>query len=121
MTKPIPLPHANLSLRDLGLQHEVALTGFGDLEFAGPGHPGVTVISHDPDVAGRLASEALFARIQGDDSPASTLIVPTRLIAGGSGEITPRQGTRRSRRTTDPIVRALLLRLMSSQQRLTLP
>ena len=58
MTKPIPLPHANLPLRDLGLQHDVALVGFDDLEFAGLVTLGVTFIPHDPVAVGRLGASS---------------------------------------------------------------
>ena len=53
--------------------------------------PGVTVVAQDPEAIGRIAAERVFARLEGDDSPASRTIVPTRLIERGSGELPPRQ------------------------------
>lgn len=76
-------------LHQLGMQRQVALVGFDDLGFADLVDPGVTVIAQDPSQIGRLAAERVFARLAGDSSPARTEIVPTRLIARGSGEIPP--------------------------------
>lgn len=76
-------------LHQLGLHHQVALVGFDDLGFADLVDPGVTVIAQDPSQIGRLAAERIFARLAGDTSPARTEIVPTQLIARGSGEIRP--------------------------------
>lgn len=70
-------------------QHEVALIGIDDLPLADLLDPGVTVIAQDPAGIGRVAAERLFARIDGDVSPAATITVPARLIQRGSGEIRP--------------------------------
>jgi LacI family transcriptional regulator len=51
--------------------------------------PGLTVVVQDPREIGHLAATRLFARIDGERSPARTLVVPTRLIARGSGELPP--------------------------------
>ncbi len=77
------------ALRTLGLQHTVALIGFDDFELADLLEPGVTVIAQDPARIGRLAAERLFGRLGGDTSPAAEIVVPTRLIERGSGEIAP--------------------------------
>jgi len=53
--------------------------------------PGVTVVAQDPQGIGRIAAERVFARLDGDHSPAARTIVPTRLIERGSGEIRPRE------------------------------
>jgi len=47
------------------------------------------VIAQDPSAMGRTAAEQLFRRIDGDHSPSVHVIVPTRLISRGSGEIVP--------------------------------
>lgn len=75
------------ALHGLGLQHGVALVGFDDLLLADLVQPAVTVLAQDPARMGALAAERLFARLDGDDSPASTLVVPSRLVVRGSGEI----------------------------------
>jgi LacI family transcriptional regulator len=49
--------------------------------------PGLSVIAQDVEAIGTLAAQTLFRRIDGDHSPTTTTIVPTRLIVRGSGEI----------------------------------
>jgi LacI family transcriptional regulator len=78
------------ALHRLGRQHDVALIGFDDLTLADTLSPGVTVMAQDPTRMGTIAAERLFARLDGDESPAETFVVPARLIVRGSGEITPR-------------------------------
>jgi LacI family transcriptional regulator len=75
------------ALRSLGLEREVAIVGFDDLPLADLLQPGITVIAQDPIQIGRLAAERVFARIDGDDSPPQRVVVPTRFIIRGSGEI----------------------------------
>src|ERR687897_1505001 len=58
------------ALHHLGRQHEVALIGFADLTLADALVPGVTVMAQDPNRMGTLAAERLFARLDGDRSPA---------------------------------------------------
>jgi LacI family transcriptional regulator len=74
-------------LRSLGLEREVALVGFDDLPLGDLLQPGITVIAQDPIQIGRLSAERVFARIDGDTSPAQRVVVPTRFIMRGSGEI----------------------------------
>lgn len=77
------------ALRRLGRQHEVALVGFDDFLLADLLDPPVTVVAQDPHALGMLAAQRLFRRTEGDTSPCTTEVVPTRLIARGSGEIPP--------------------------------
>ena len=77
------------ALHHLGLQHEIALIGFDDLPLADLVTPGVTVMAQDPVEIGTVAAQRLFARLDGDDSPAQEIVVPTELIIRGSGEIAP--------------------------------
>lgn len=77
------------ALRAAGLQHSVALVGFDDIPLADLVEPGVTVITQDPQLIGRVAVERVFARLEGDTSPARHTITPTKLIPRGSGEIAP--------------------------------
>lgn len=69
------------------LQHQVAVVGFDDFPLADLLRPGVTVVAQDPTAIGRAAAERLFARLAGDSSPSRTVVVPTRLIVRGSGEL----------------------------------
>lgn len=66
-----------------------ALIGFDDLELADLLQPGLTVIEQDAAALGRTAAELLFARLDGDRRPAQRVVLPTRLIARGSGELPP--------------------------------
>jgi LacI family transcriptional regulator len=71
-------------------QERVALIGFDDIVLADLLHPGISVVAQEPAVLGRLAAELLFERLDGDRSPSRQIVVPTRLIARGSGEIAAR-------------------------------
>jgi LacI family transcriptional regulator len=77
------------ALRRLGLHHKIALVGFDDILLADLLDPGITVIAQDPAAMGRTAAELLFRRIDGDMTPTSHQVIPTRLIERGSGEIQP--------------------------------
>ena len=78
---------ASRALHRLDLHHRIALVGFDDVLLADLLEPGITVIAQDPSTMGRKAAEQLFHRIDGDQSPSVHLVVPTRLITRGSGEI----------------------------------
>jgi len=80
---------ASRALHKLDLHHRIALVGFDDVLLADLLEPGITVIAQDPSAMGRTAAEQLFRRIDGDHSPSVHVIVPTRLISRGSGEIVP--------------------------------
>ena len=69
----------------------VAFIGFDDFELADMLPVPVTVVSYDPGELARTAAELLFARLAGDSRPPQRILVPTRLIVRGSGEITPRR------------------------------
>jgi LacI family transcriptional regulator len=77
------------ALHQLGLQQRVAMVGFDDLILADVLKPGITVIAQDPARIGTIAAERLFSRLDGDSSAEQKVIVPSRLIARGSGEIPP--------------------------------
>ncbi len=78
---------ASKALRALGLQDSVAMVGFDDFPLADMLRPGVTVVAQDIAAIGNLAAKILFRMLDGDRSPARTHVVPTRLVARGSGEI----------------------------------
>jgi LacI family transcriptional regulator len=77
------------ALRHMGLHHKVALVGFDDITLSDLLDPGLTVVAQDPSAIGRTAAELLFRRLDGDRSRSVHHIVPTVLIARGSGEIRP--------------------------------
>ena len=53
---------------------------------------GGRAVAVQADISDREAAEALFARLDRDDAPSRTVVVPTTLIARGSGEIAPGAG-----------------------------
>ncbi|WP_372454957.1 LacI family DNA-binding transcriptional regulator [Streptomyces buecherae] len=66
-----------------------ALVGFDDFELADLLSPGVTVVAQDAAQLGRTAANMLFRRLEGADEEPRQVVLPTRLIARGSGEIPP--------------------------------
>jgi LacI family transcriptional regulator len=77
------------ALRELGLQRSVACVGFDDVTLADALEPGLTVVAQDARGLGRTAAELLFARLDGDGGPTRRIVLPTRLVARGSGELPP--------------------------------
>jgi len=67
----------------------VAIVGFDDLELADLLPIPVSVIAYDPGELGRAAAELLFSRMAGDSRPPQRIVVPTRLIQRGTGELPP--------------------------------
>jgi DNA-binding LacI/PurR family transcriptional regulator len=67
----------------------VALVGFDEFALADKLTPPVTVVAQDPAAIGATAAQLLFARINGDTSPPRSLVLLTRLVPRGSGEIAP--------------------------------
>ncbi|WP_410813379.1 LacI family DNA-binding transcriptional regulator [Micromonospora sp. 067-2] len=64
-----------------------ALIGFDDLDLGEL--LGVSVIAHDTEQMGQRAAQLLLDRINGDAGPARRAVIPTRLLARGSGERSP--------------------------------
>lgn len=79
-------------LRSLGLQRSVALMGFDDLELADLVEPGISVVAQDPSGMGTVAANQLFDRIDGVGGGYDRIVLPTRLVPRGSGEIPPAAG-----------------------------
>lgn len=65
----------------------VAFVGFDDFELAAS--LGITVVKHDARELGRIAVERLFARLNGSKESVENLVLPTTIIARGSGERAP--------------------------------
>ena len=61
-----------------------ALVGFDDFDLADL--LDVTVIAHDPERMGELGAELVVSRLNGEQGPARRVLLPTELIARGSGE-----------------------------------
>jgi LacI family transcriptional regulator len=80
---------------------DVAMVGFGDFPLAGMLEPGITCVDQDPRRIGEVATEQLLARLglgpvepsrQPTTEPATVqpgerVVLPTRLVQRGSGEI----------------------------------
>ncbi|MEJ1192570.1 LacI family DNA-binding transcriptional regulator [Pseudarthrobacter sp. NPDC055928] len=80
------------ALKELGASRSVALVGFDDFALADMMEPGITVIAQHPERIGKLAAQRLLARIDGDEQPPQTYVVPSELIQRGSGELPPPAG-----------------------------
>ncbi len=72
-----------------GHRHELALVGIDEFELADVLTPAVTVVRTYPERLAAVATERVFARLDGDQSPPERLIVPSELVVRGSGEIAP--------------------------------
>ncbi|MFC9425816.1 LacI family DNA-binding transcriptional regulator [Streptomyces sp. NPDC056987] len=77
-------------VRVLAAHHRpVALVGFDDIELADLLDPGLTVVAQDAAALGRAAAQRLFHRLDGAAEAPSQVVLATRLITRGSGEIPP--------------------------------
>lgn len=65
----------------------LAMVAFDDFELADVVEPGITVVAQDPQGMGVTAMNLLQARLQGSQEPLKTVVLETRLIQRGSGEI----------------------------------
>ena len=77
------------ALRTRGAQHRIAVVGFDDVTLADMVEPGITVVMQDPYALGRRAAELLFSRLDGFKGDSRLDVLPTQLVARGSGEIAP--------------------------------
>lgn len=64
---------------------QLSLVAYDDFELSDVVEPAVTVVFQDPGGLGQKAAQQLFARLLGDEGPARTLVLPTRLIVRSSG------------------------------------
>lgn len=76
-------------IREAGLELP-ALISFGDFELAAALTPGITCIDHDPRLIGAATFERLMELAGDHHAPPRRIVVPTRLIERGSGELLPR-------------------------------
>lgn len=65
----------------------LAMVGFDDFELADLLR--VTVVAQDPAELGRQAAGLLFQRMDGGSAPPRRIVIPTRLVRRGSGELSP--------------------------------
>lgn len=69
------------------MDRQVGVVGFDDFELADLLAVPVTVVGYDPGELGRAGAELLFSRMSGDVRPPQRIVIPTRLIVRGSGEV----------------------------------
>ncbi len=70
--------------------HDVALVVFGDFPMADALTPAITVVDQNPVGIAHAAMDRLLDHVNGRDSYRADVVLPTRLIPRGSGEIPPR-------------------------------
>lgn len=75
------------ALHTLGLQHDIALVGFDDIDSVDIVDPGITTVPQNAEEVGRRAGELLFNRLRGDQSAPIREVVAVTLVRRGSGEI----------------------------------
>jgi LacI family transcriptional regulator len=77
-----------IALRELwAIGTQLAVVGFDDFELADL--LGITVVAQSTGELGRIAAELLFRRLGGYRGQAERVMIGTRLIVRGSGEISP--------------------------------
>src|SRR5579875_502485 len=74
-----------------GLERPPALIGFDDFELATLLSPPVSVVAYDPVELGRRAARLICDRLDGSGGPPRRIVVPTEVVARGSGEVAPGQ------------------------------
>jgi LacI family transcriptional regulator len=75
------------ALQQRNLQHQIALVGFDDFLLADLMVPPTSVIAQNPTAMGKAAAEQLFLRLANPTLPPRQIVIPTQLLARGSGEI----------------------------------
>jgi LacI family transcriptional regulator len=78
------------ALHERERRETVGHVGFDDVALSDLLRPALTVIAQDPYELGRTAAGVLFERLDGDASPPRRVVLATRLVARGSGELPPR-------------------------------
>jgi LacI family transcriptional regulator len=75
------------ALRVTGQHERIGFVGFDDIPLADVLSPPLTLVLQDVKAIGALAADLLFRRLDGDESPTQRHLIPTMLVARGSGEI----------------------------------
>jgi LacI family transcriptional regulator len=77
------------ALRALGDQDRVAVVGFDDFPTSDLFTPAITVVRQDVHATGACVANMLFARMEGSTNAPERVVLPTTLVARGSGELLP--------------------------------
>lgn len=78
---------ASMGAVEAGVAGRLAMVGFDDFPLSERLDPPVTVVSQDAGALGRTAAQMLFGRIDGDDSAVRSVVLLTRFLVRGSGEL----------------------------------
>lgn len=76
------------ALRTIG-RDDVAIVSFGDFPLAGVLHPGITVVDQDPQLMASAAFQRLTELMESPGDAPREIVIPTPLVARGSGELRP--------------------------------
>jgi LacI family transcriptional regulator len=68
---------------------DIALISFGDFALADSLEPGVTIVDQDPTPIAAAAVDLLLARMRGEQSEATNIVLPVHVVPRGSGELLP--------------------------------
>lgn len=68
---------------------DIAVIGFDDVPYATLLDPPLTTVAQDPESMGRAAAALLLERVAGATGEPRRIVIGTRLIARGSGEMPP--------------------------------
>ncbi len=72
-----------------GLRTDIAMVSFGDFALADSLEPAVTIIDQDPTPIAEAAVDLLLARMRGEQSEATNIVLPVNVVPRGSGELAP--------------------------------
>jgi LacI family gluconate utilization system Gnt-I transcriptional repressor len=75
---------AEAQARGIAVPGELAIIGFGDLDFAADTVPALTTVRIDRTAMGRIAAEALLARIEGGPAGEKVIDVGFEVVARGT-------------------------------------
>lgn len=73
-----------------GAATSIAVVGFDDIPTSDLLDPPLTVVAQDPRRIGEEAAKIVFAKLDGEVRAPKEIVIPTRLVVRGSGEVHPR-------------------------------
>ncbi|QNK81676.1 LacI family DNA-binding transcriptional regulator [Nakamurella sp. PAMC28650] len=72
-----------------GGRTDIAMVSFGDFALADSLEPAVTIVNQDPTPIAEAAVDLLLARMRGQQSDATNIVLPVNVVPRGSGELVP--------------------------------
>jgi len=70
---------SGLTRAGLRTGHDIAVTGYDDVEGSESWSPSLTTVNNGSDAIGREAARAILAQIAGDDPPFQRLLIPPQV------------------------------------------